>query len=90
MKNLALAAICGVFHFEFATDDDIDPDTAAGAIEEIFFHLRKSSPKERQALAEALAQLKAEAQRGKRKNKQDLVKFYDGFLADLESESDDE
>lgn len=90
MKNLALAAICGVFHFEFANDDDINADTAVSAMEEIFFYLRKSTPKERQALTEMLAELKAEAKGGKSKNKKQLVKFYDSFLDNLEAESDDE
>lgn len=89
MKNLAIAAICGVFHFEFASDDDVDPDTAVHAVEEIFSHLRKANAKEKQALVEALAELKAEAKAGKRKNKKELVKFYDKFMDDLENESDE-
>jgi hypothetical protein len=90
MKNLANAAICGVFHFEFASEDDIDPDTAANAMEEIFFHLRKASAKEKQALVAALSELKAEAKAGKRKNKKELVKFYDTFMDDLGNESDEQ
>jgi hypothetical protein len=90
MKNLALAAICGVFHFEFANDHDVDPDFAVSAMEEIFFHLRNATTKERQAITEALSELKAEAKSSSRKNKKDLVKFYEGFLENLESDSDDE
>jgi len=34
MKNLAMAASCGLCHFEFADDKDVDTDVAANAMGE--------------------------------------------------------
>ena len=87
MKNLALAAICGMFRFEFVTEEDVDPDTAVDAMEEIFFHLRNATAAEKQALIDAAIELKAEAKNGDRKNKKELEEFYDNFLQNLDEDS---
>ena len=82
MKNLAKAAICGVFHFEFADDEDCDPDLAAKAVEEIFYLLQSCTKPERTALAAALAELKAEEKAGDRRRKP-VLRFYETFMKDL-------
>ncbi len=87
MKNLALAAICGMFRFEFANEEEIDPDTAVNAMEEIFFYLRNATAAEKKALIDAATELKAEAKNGARKNKKELVEFYDNFLQNLNDDS---
>lgn len=86
MKNLARAAICGVFHFEFADDSVVDADTAVNAVEEIFLYLRDASPAEKKALGDVLGDLKEEVEKGTRQDKKQLAEFYDAFLHDLDEE----
>ena len=89
MRNLALAAICGVFHFEFATDDEVDPDVAVHAMEEIFFHLQRAATEERAALVDALNALKAGVLASDRDEKTEMIQFYDTFLSDLTEDADE-
>jgi len=78
MKALARAVINAAAFLELSDEDSVDPDLALQALEEISYNLNHADRAERQALVEALAEMRAsEMETGPRP---DVLEFLDSFL----------
>ena len=78
MKALARALVNAAAFLELSDDKALDPELAVQALEEIGLHLSQSTPEERKALAEVLAEMRAlELETGPRA---EVLEFLDNFL----------
>jgi len=78
MKALARAVINAAAFLELSDDRTVNPELAVQALEEIAFHLAECTEEEKKALAEVLAEMRAnEMETGPRP---DVLAFLDGFL----------
>jgi hypothetical protein len=81
MQRLAKAVVDAFAFLELSGDSEIDPDTAVKAMEMLTYDLRKCSPEERAALAQAAgAEYKAQKAAGASRR---TLKFYKDFTEDL-------
>lgn len=77
MKALARALINAAAFLELSDDKAVDPELAVQALEEIALHLSQCSEEERTALAEVLAEMRAnELETGPRP---EVLAFLDSF-----------
>ena len=78
MKALARAIMNAAAFLELSDDKAVDPELAVQALEEIALHLSECSEEEKKALAEVLAEMRAnEVETGPRP---DVLAFLDSFL----------
>ncbi len=79
MKALARAVINAALYLDLADEESLDPDLALQALEEIGYNLGYCTPEEKEALAQALAEMRAvELEEGPRPQ---VLEFLDTFMA---------
>lgn len=79
MLNIAKALVIAVARFELSDEEQMDPDFAVEALEEIGMFLQECSSEEKKALRNALASLQKEGLARTKEQKEFLKSFMENF-----------
>ena len=88
MKALARAIINAAAYLELADEEQVDPDLALQALEEIAYNLSYCTDEEKRAVAEVLAEMRAAEV--EQRTRPEMLAFLDSFLASFGLAGDDD
>lgn len=90
MRTLARSVIFLCLFLELSTDDEVDPDSAMKALEDIAGELKTASDDEKSAIRKALDELISEEQAGPigLPTRSEVLRFYEHFMEYIGIESE--